>query len=196
MVKRYFGTIFVIALTMLLLPEVASAAKINFNPASVSLTEGQSQVVQVTLDEPIICSDPGPPCQVSLAISTNAPDRVTIETSPVVFASNQWFQAFTFTVTAVDDSLVNGDITPTITIVNTSGSEYYNGFIPTFSIGVLDNDITPPSAVTTSSTTVVQNQPTLASTGQNQQKYVLLAATLLLIPVMPVSILKRKHRRK
>lgn len=196
MVKRYFGTIFVIAMTMLLLPEVASAAKINFNPASVSLTEGQSQVVTVTLDEPIICADPGPPCQVSLAISTNAPDRVTIETSPVVFASNQWFQAFTFTVTAVDDSLVNGDITPTITIVNVSGSEYYNGFIPTFSIVVLDNDITPPPAVTTSSTTVVQNQPTLAGTGQNQQKFMLLTATLLLIPVIPVLILKRKHPRK
>ncbi len=202
MIKRILGMLLSTGFVFLLLPHVVSAARVNFSPSSVSLTESQNRVVTVTLDEPIICADPGPPCQVSLAISTNAPDRVTIDTSPVVFASNQWFQAFTFTVTAVDDSLVNGDITPTISIVNTSGSEYYNGFVPTFSISILDNDVSSPAPTITdvpanvATSTAEQELPTLASTGQNQQKYVLLAATLLLIPVMPVLILKRKHRRK
>lgn len=174
----------VIGIMLVLLPEVVCAAKVNFNPSTVSLTEGQSQVVQVTLDEPIICEEVGPPCQVSLTIGTNAPDRASIDTSPVIIDSSQWSQTFSFTVSAVDDLLDNGDITPIITIVNTSGSEYYNGFIPTFSITILDNDITPAAAVVTSSNTTVQNRATLADTGQSQRNYLIFTAVLLASPFL------------
>lgn len=185
MVKQIVRSLIVSGFLLVLLPQVASAAKVNFSPASVSLTEGQSRVVTVTLDEPIICSDPDIVCQVSLAISTNAPDRVTIDTSPVVFASNQWFQSLTFTVTAVDDSLDNGDITPVVTIINTSGSEYYNGFTPTFSISILDNDVAAPVV----EEAATSSQPTLAATGHNQYDYLLFAVVSLVILIIPLRYL-------
>jgi hypothetical protein len=169
MIKRLLGTIALGGFIFLFLPSIAGAAKINLSPASVSLTEGQSQVVQVTLDEPIICSDPGPPCQVSLAISTDAPDRVTIDTSPVVIPSNLWAQSFNFTVTAVEDSIVNGNITPIDTVFSTSGSEYYTGFVPTFSITILDNDVAPATPV--NQVTSTSSEPRLADTGENFQQY-------------------------
>ena len=70
----------------------ALAAKVNLSPQSLTLTEGQSQNIAVTLDEPIICMDLNTPCTVSLAISTNAPERVAITGSPVIFQFNEWFQ--------------------------------------------------------------------------------------------------------
>lgn len=174
-------------LLIILLPQAVSAAKVTFSPASVSLTEGQSQVVQVTLDEPIVCGDPEATCDVSIAISTDSPDRVTIDTSPVVFADTEWAQTFTFTITAVDDNLVNGDITPTVTALTTSSSEYYSDFTPTLAITVIDNDTAP--AAGEAAPAAATNQPTLAGTGQNLGLYALIGTTLLAAALL---IAKRK----
>ena len=191
MIQRFLRMLMVIGSILLLQSEVVSAAKVNFNPSTVSLTEGQSQVVQVTLDEPIICEEVGPPCQVSLTIGTNTPDRINIDTSPVIIDSSQWSQTFSFTVSAVDDLLDNGDITPIITIVNTSGSEYYNGFVPSFTINILDNDVTAPQIPAEASNTEGQ---TLAATGDNQISYLSCAVIILMMAIIFVFILQNSKK--
>lgn len=180
MIKRIFGALFVSCAAMVLAPQAVSAARINFTPSSVSMTEGQSQVVQVTLDQPIICQDIEVPCQVSIAVSTNAPSRTTITTSPIVVPFNQWFQTFNFTIMAVNDELVNGDVNPIVTAIATSGSEYYSNFAPTFSLTILDNDVAqeaPQDEGESSGTpaTTDNNDATLAPTGQNQTLFIALA---------------------
>lgn len=185
MVKRIFSACAVGGFVFFMFSHVASAARINFIPSAVSLTEGESQEVTITLEEPIICADVDPPCQISLAISTSSPSRATITTSPVVIPANQWFAEFTFTVTAVDDELLNGDITPTVTIENESLSEFYDGFIPTFSITILDNEVAQQApqddedpAEQVSITT--ENTPTLPATGQNQPLLTILVAVVFI----------------
>ena len=126
------------------------------------------------------------PCEVSVAVTTDAPDRVAITTSPVVIPANQWLQVFHFTVTAIDDNLDNGDVTPTVTTLATSGSEFYSNFSPAFSLTVLDNDDPAPqqeqidqSDPTPSHPTAVES--TLASTGSNQSSTAHLAIACFLL---------------
>ena len=125
------------------------------------------------------------PCEVSVAVTTDAPDRVAITTSPVVIPANQWLQVFHFTVTAIDDNLDNGDVTPTVTTLATSGSEFYSNFSPAFSLTVLDNDDPAPQqeqtnqSDPTNATSTDQNEATLADTGQSTGLITILATTLL-----------------
>lgn len=180
MVKRIFGAC-AVGVVFFMFSHTVSAARINLAPSAVSLTEGESQEVTITLEEPIICADDEPPCQILLAISTNNPSRATITTSPVVIPANQWFTEFTFTVTAVDDELLNGDIAPTVTIENESLSEFYNGFIPTFAITILDNEVAQQAPQDNEQpaeqvATTTEDIPTLPDTGQNQQLLTILVA--------------------
>ncbi|MBP9738772.1 LPXTG cell wall anchor domain-containing protein [Candidatus Saccharibacteria bacterium] len=181
MVLTYLKNIFsVFTLSFLILIATSagvSAVKVNLTPASVTLVEGQSQVVTVTLDEPIICPVMDETCLVQIDVSSNTPDRVSITSSPVIFKSDQWFQPLTFTVTATDDSLDNGDVSPLFALPTTSNSEYYSGFNPSFTLGVTDND--EPQTIATSSPT--STKPQLPATGTGTAVWALTATILLVL---------------
>lgn len=65
-----------------LLPASVSAAKVNLSPSVVSITEGQQQVVNITLDEPIICEVTDESCTVEIDVSVNGSTRVTTADTP------------------------------------------------------------------------------------------------------------------
>lgn len=167
----------------MLVPTQVMAAKINLSHPTIELTEGQSQTVTITLDEPIICPDMDETCNVQVSVSSNDEDRVSILNSPVIFPYTDWSHSYTFTITAIDDEIDNGDTTPIITLTTLSNSEYYSNFSPSLSLHILDNDETSVADVATEDTstkeTTINDAETLANTGENATFLTL--ASLLLI---------------
>lgn len=144
MIMRSNKTVtFIIMLAVLVIafaPSSAQAAgRVSMSPTPVNLTEGQSQVITVTLDEPIIAEEGE--AFVTLTITNTNPSRLTSSVSSVTWTGAQWAQSRTFTLTAVDDLVVNGDLTDVVDVSVTSNSEYYDAFAPAFVANVLDNDV-------------------------------------------------------
>lgn len=167
----------------MLVPTQVLAAKINLSHPSIELTEGQSQIVTITLDEPIICPDMDETCDVQVSVSSNDEDRVSIINSPVIFPYTEWSHSYTFTIRAIDDEIDNGDTTPIITLTTLSNSEYYSNFSPSLSLHILDNDEAPVADVATEDTstkeTTINDAETLANTGENAT--ILTVASLVLV---------------
>lgn len=126
-------------LLLALSPRSALAAKVNLAPASFTLMEGTSQTVTITLDEPIISSDPDQNF-VTLSFNAGTSGRLLITPSVTTVPAAEWAQPHTFIVTAVDDGLVNGDADISVAMTTGGGSEYYNGFARTIAVHVVDND--------------------------------------------------------
>lgn len=123
-----------------LAPKQAHAAgRVSISPTPVNLTEGQSRVITVTLQEPIIAAEGE--AFVTLNITTTNPSRLTTSVASVTWTGAQWAQSRTFTLTAVDDLLVNGDVSDLVDVSVVSNSEFYDGFAPSFVASVLDNDV-------------------------------------------------------
>lgn len=122
-----------------------AAGRVSLSPTPIHLTEGQSQVVTVTLDEPIIGPDSDGYLDVVITITN--PSRLTTTSTTLSWDQNNWFQPRTFTLNAVDDQVVNGDVTDIVDISVDSNSEYYGGFQPSFVANVLDNDVATPTVL-------------------------------------------------
>ncbi len=87
-----------------------------------------------------------PAANVSIAINPGA--QVTVGSSPVVFTTGNWATAQTVTVTAVDDLILEGAHTGTISHTVTSSDLAYNGLsVPNVGVNITDNEIDPCSAV-------------------------------------------------
>ena len=127
----------------------AWAAKVNSNTTAVTLTEGGSQTITVTLDEPIICSDPQDVCDVEIQIGSSDPTRVSTNIATLNWPANQWFQSRQFTISAIADGIHNASNTVVLNYSPiASNSEYYSNFDPA-SITVTLNDLDPAPATTT-----------------------------------------------
>ncbi len=166
----------------------SAAARISISHSTVNLTEGESQVITITLDEPIIA--PGPDDgYVDIDIDVDGSDRISLDTEAVSIPASEWFQPHTFIVTAIDDGIDNGDETASvITLSAVSNSEYYSGFnAANVSVNVTDNDDTPAVADTSNSTSQDNEQSNtttvavLANTGQDVQSVTYLAYSLLVV---------------
>lgn len=123
-----------------------AAGRISLTPTPISLTEGQSQVVTVHLDEPLI--GPESDGYLDVTITVTNPSRLTTTSTTLSWTQNNWFENRTFTLNAIDDQLINGDASNIVSVAVDSNSEYYGGFEPSFEVNVLDNDVAQP--VTTS----------------------------------------------
>lgn len=123
-----------------LVPKNVMASKINMSTSAVTLAEGQSQVITITLDSPIISSGSG---FVTITITPTHPERFNLSTDHLTWTTSNWFTPQMFTVTAVDDSVDNGDITDVFTITTDSNAEYYANFSPALTVNVTDNDVAP-----------------------------------------------------
>ncbi len=148
----------------------AFAARVNFTPSTIALNEGQSQTISITLSEPIVA--PGPdPAYVELPLTSSNPGRLSISPSSINYTAGQWSQTKTFTITAIDDSLDNGDTVVTLSSTTNSNSEFYSNFVASSQITIIDNDeasVTENNHETTTSPTSTQSQTNqLAETGSN-----------------------------
>ncbi len=145
---QLFGLLLVVVAYPLLgrAPAVHAAGKISLSPASTTMTEGQTQDVTVALSEPIISADP--PGFVQVYVSSNTQSRLALNESFVEFAENEWSQHKTFSVTAPDDALLNGDQTITLSFNIYSNSEFYNQYAGSTTITVHDNEVTPQASIT------------------------------------------------
>ncbi|MBP7807167.1 hypothetical protein KA047_01585 [Candidatus Saccharibacteria bacterium] len=142
MLKRFFYTIGIIAVVLSFAPASVFAVpltRVRFTPATVSLNEGETTTVEVRLDEPIISEDPEE-AFVSIALAASTPGAVTFDASPVVFDDTEWAQVKTFDITAAENDVENEDAVLTVTGTASGGSEYYNGFVNTMQVTILDND--------------------------------------------------------
>lgn len=116
-----------------------AAGRISLSPTPINLTEGQSQVVTVHLDEPLIGPESDGYLDVTITVAN--PSRLTTTSTTLSWTQNNWFENRTFTLNAVDDLVVNGDVADIVDVSVDSNSEYYAGFQPTFTVNVLDNDV-------------------------------------------------------
>jgi hypothetical protein len=168
-----------IVLSLLAIPQKTQAfSKLSLSPASASLTEGDLSTFTLTLPEPIVAS-PGPGF-VTINISS-ASSRVSIVPSSVTYAVTEWAQQRTFTVTAVDDSEVNGSAVATINMLMDSNSEFYNLFSASFTVNVADKDV---ATVASTTQTVQATQATLAATGSPLTAALVLGSTLITLPIL------------
>lgn len=142
-----------------------SAAVINLSPSTITLTEGQSQLVTISLSEPIICQVMDNTCNVVITPVFTDPSRLTATPSVITIPYTQWLQPFTFTVTAIDDQTYNGNLENAISFATQSNSEFYDAFVPTLSLTVAGND--PAPAEVQAPQLVSQVTTGLASSGDN-----------------------------
>lgn len=97
----------------------------------MTLTEGMDRMVQIELDEPIICADQSSECVVVVNISNSHPHIVQVEPCLVRWEREEWHQTKTVRVTAVQSYQETAEEqrvhleTHTITT-----AEYYQGFDP------------------------------------------------------------------
>jgi hypothetical protein len=95
-----------------------------------------------------------PTANVSIALTPNA--QVTAATSPVVFTTANWNTPQSVTVTAVDDPIVEGPHTGTISHTVTSADAIYNNFtVANVVANITDNDTPGATIVQLGGTTAV-----------------------------------------
>ena len=97
------STVVLVALTLHSpAPTSAQTSRIEVSPASLELLEGESQVVQLSLGEPIISADLEPGF-VTVTFSPSAPELVNLSSSSVTWPAADWHTVREITVTALDD---------------------------------------------------------------------------------------------
>jgi len=150
--RRRIGA--VVVLTLLFWASFASTAyglKVGPNPSSLSLTEGDSQLVTFRLDAPIIAITPNP--DVTVNFTVDDPTRVTLSVDSLVWPANEWSQMRSLTVNALEDGVHNDTNTVTVHYIATSASEYYNNFSGSLSVTLADLDPAPTTTTIAPSTT-------------------------------------------
>lgn len=120
-------------------PALAVPPRVNFVPNEITIVEGETTTIDIELNEPIISDDPDQDF-VSIDLSSNHPDKLTFDASPVVFESDEWSQTKSFNITAIDDGLLEGDVEVTVSGTVESGSEYYDGFVASMTVIITDDE--------------------------------------------------------
>ncbi len=115
----------------------------NTCPGSITLTQsgGSTNVAEGgATDTYTLVLNTQPTADVSIAINPGA--QLTVATSPVVFTNTNWATPQTVTVTAVNDTFVEGAHTGTIAHTVSSTDAGYNGLsVPNVVANIADNDV-------------------------------------------------------
>ncbi len=124
------------------------AAGMNVNPTDVAVTEsGATATYAISLTSQ-------PTSSVTMAI--NPDSQLTVTPAPVVFDETNWDTAQTITVTAVDDAIVEGLHTGSIShTVTSADNNYHNIAVGDVTASITDND-TAGVSVTPASVTVAE----------------------------------------
>lgn len=151
-----------LAMVLLATSQAASAApgRVAADPSPVTIPEGATASITVTLDQPIIAATPDP--EVVLDLTIGDPARVALSTNQLVFAATEWRTPKTLTVTALDNAI--HDLTPAVTVTGlvSSASEYYNRYRVTITVNIVDNDPVPTTTTPPTSTTPATSTTTPA----------------------------------
>ena len=112
--------------------------RIRFDPDTITLRPGEHVPVTVYIDEPLL--SPSPPAALSVGLASgNA--QVSVSPAIVSWTAANWNTGRVFILTAANPLTTSGTDTATVTV--TSNSEYYFGYVPTFTLNVAGS---PPSA--------------------------------------------------
>ena len=173
----------------------AGASKVDPSPMTVSVAEGSSQVVTITLDQPIIA--PGPdPALVTLAFTVADPSRVSLSTSSLAWTGSEWTQSRQLTVTAIRDGVHNASTTVVVNGVVSSNSAYYDGFATSFTVSIRDADPAPTTTTTTTTTpTTTTTTPTSTASTQPPTTTAASPAAVARTTVEPVAVSPRSSVR-
>lgn len=139
---------------------LASPPKIALSPNPLSLNIGSSQVVTVTLNEPIICENPYLPCNLGLIFTSSDPTNTTMTPSSLSFSSSSWYVPQQITVTSLNNGQY-GDENVTISSTAVSGSEYYSGF--QVSLSTIIHNTNEPTAPVVNQAANTTNSPSIGS---------------------------------
>lgn len=103
-------------------------------------SDGSTEVTEAgESDSYSIALSSQPSADVNIAISTD--DQVDADVASLTFTPDDWNEPQVVTVTAVDDSVQEGDHTGTITHTVSSEDSFFDGFnLPDISVSILDND--------------------------------------------------------
>lgn len=120
-------------ITQIVLAESSFALKIDRTPTSLTaLGAGTSRTYTFTLDEPIICADVAVTCAVTLSFSNSSPGTATLNTSSITWASSEWSQIRSITLTVDSDLVYTDSSSVVLSATAVSNAEYYSGFAVSF----------------------------------------------------------------
>ncbi|MEG4121836.1 choice-of-anchor Q domain-containing protein, partial [Microcoleus sp. N9_B4] len=154
---------------------IASSSDTNYNaiaitPVTANITDNDTAGVTIsqsgnstdiseggTTDSYTVVLNSQPTNDVTIAI--NSDSQSTSSASTLTFTSANWNVAQTVTVTAVDDSLVEGNHTSTISYAASSSDTNYNAIaITPVTANITDNDVAPNPTVNLSVSSNVGNE--------------------------------------
>jgi len=146
--KKIKKASFLITLLCLVFPSASAFAsgKISASPNPITLNEGSSQTVTISLNAPII-SGSGTP-YLNINFTSSDPSHVSFSPSTVAYSASDWSQNQTLIVNTVDDGIYNNGEYVTITATADSNSVYYEGFVVTIPLTINNIDLPPAPSLT------------------------------------------------
>lgn len=107
----------------------AVTQRIKPSQTSITIDKGKFDVVEFTLDEPIICKDMDGSCSVTVLLTNPNPAKISMDNCMVKWNWNEWMQPRRIRVAAVENFINDKPFTGTI-VMNPaiSRSEYYSGY--------------------------------------------------------------------
>lgn len=140
-------------------PDDISVTNIDNNNPGVDIVNGGLSVSETgTTDSFTIALGGSPVDTVVINIASSDTGEVTVSPSSVTFDSDNWDTPQTITVTGVDDELVDGTQSPSITLIidqDASDSGYDNLSIPSQAVSVSDDDAVGITLAESSGSTAV-----------------------------------------
>jgi hypothetical protein len=107
---------------------------------SVTQTGGSTAVIEGTATDTVLVALTSQPTA-NVTVTVNGNTDVSASPTTLTFASANWNTAQTVTVTAVDDTLVEGPESANITFASSSSDARYNGLsIAPVPVAITDND--------------------------------------------------------
>jgi hypothetical protein len=134
--KRYSVVLILFAALFMGQSALATTPKISVSPSSTIFVPGDTQVIQLQLDEPIICPDSVlvPDCKVTLDFSASLPTGITMDNPIVTWQTNEWFQVRTVHLIFNPSATRLASDPIRVAAVANSPSEYYSNFAASFSL--------------------------------------------------------------
>jgi hypothetical protein len=123
-----------------LAPSAFAAGKVTGSPATVQ--EGQSQVVEIRLTQPIICPvlPDGEVCEVNLSLTSSDPSMLSISPGSVNYTHTQWAEVRSVIVEATHDGIYTPDQAITVSITASGNAPYYTNSVSTFTVTIANID--------------------------------------------------------
>jgi hypothetical protein len=186
----------VLLLTFGALPFAVSTAavatptpRVTFSDPDLVLNEGDSQAIQVSLPEPIVCDVSVVTCDVTLDLTSAFPAGVTVTPASLNWTSATWIQQHTVTISIDSLSSLTPGTTYNSTALLASPAAYYNNYQPLLSVTVPDLTPTP-----TPDPTDVERTLTLSMTGGNESQYLFAGAGLVAAGAVLRLVVARRKR--